>query len=93
LFELAQAIGGGKTHLMAALGLLARHPSQRSEVLPQDVLGQIDDQSTPVAVFDGRNSPDRNLWETLPTNSDAVRSGSLSGNTAPARPARMTGWC
>ncbi|MFP4453632.1 MAG: hypothetical protein ACLFNW_04525 [Desulfobacterales bacterium] len=62
MFELAQAMGGGKTHLMAALGLLARHPSRRAEVLPQDVLGRIDDKSARVAVFDGRNSPDHYLW-------------------------------
>ncbi len=62
LFELAQAMGGGKTHLMAALGLLARHPSRRSEVLPQDVLNQLDDKSARVAVFDGRSSPDHYLW-------------------------------
>jgi hypothetical protein len=28
VFELAQAMGGGKTHLMIALGLLAKHPAQ-----------------------------------------------------------------
>jgi len=26
VFELTQAMGGGKTHMMVALGLLARHP-------------------------------------------------------------------
>lgn len=26
VFELAQAMGGGKTHLMSALGLLAKYP-------------------------------------------------------------------
>lgn len=62
LFELSQAMGGGKTHLMCALGLLAKYPSQRSQVLPSDVLARLDDQPTQVAVFDGRDSPDHYLW-------------------------------
>jgi len=32
VFELTQAMGGGKTHMMIALGLLARHPHLRPEV-------------------------------------------------------------
>ena len=62
LFELAQAMGGGKTHLMAALGLLARYPSRRSAVLPGDVLQRLDEEPARVAVFDGRSSPDNYLW-------------------------------
>jgi hypothetical protein len=62
LFELAQAMGGGKTHLMAALGLLAKHPAQRSSVLSKDVLSRLDNQESRVAVFDGRSSPDNYLW-------------------------------
>jgi hypothetical protein len=62
LFELAQAMGGGKTHLMAALGLLARHPSRRSHVLTRDVLDRLDENPARVAVFDGRSSPDHYLW-------------------------------
>lgn len=62
LFELAQAMGGGKTHLMAALGLLARHPARRASVLSPDVLSRLDNQEARVAVFDGRSSPDNYLW-------------------------------
>jgi len=62
LFELAQAMGGGKTHLMCALGLLAKYPSQRSHVLPSDVIARLDNQPARVAVFDGRDSPDHYLW-------------------------------
>jgi len=62
LFELAQAMGGGKTHLMAALGLLAKHPARRSSVLSRDVLTRLDNQEARVAVFDGRSSPDNYLW-------------------------------
>jgi hypothetical protein len=35
VFELKQAMGGGKTHSMIALGLLARDSSLRSEIVPE----------------------------------------------------------
>lgn len=65
LFELAQAMGGGKTHLMSALGLLARYPEQRSEVLPEDLLQRIDDRPARVAVFVGRENPRDFLWGSI----------------------------
>ncbi|MBI1925791.1 hypothetical protein HYR99_16270 [Candidatus Poribacteria bacterium] len=37
-FVLTQAMGGGKTHNMIALGLLAEHPSLREQVLGKVVL-------------------------------------------------------
>ena len=33
VFKLTQAMGGGKTHNLLALGLLARHPEFRAEVM------------------------------------------------------------
>ena len=33
LFKLKQAMGGGKTHNLLALGLLAKHPEYRQKVL------------------------------------------------------------
>src|ERR1700731_4358530 len=35
VFELKQAMGGGKTHSMIALGLLARDAALRSQVVPE----------------------------------------------------------
>lgn len=35
VFQLSQAMGGGKTHSMIALGLLARDPSLRSRFLAE----------------------------------------------------------
>ncbi|EDZ66558.1 hypothetical protein NOC27_3238 [Nitrosococcus oceani AFC27] len=29
-------MGGGKTHLMIALGLLAKHPARRQEIVPEE---------------------------------------------------------
>ena len=56
VFRLTQAMGGGKTHNLIALGLLARHPEHRALVMgdfyrPGDDLGPVR-----VATFSGRES-------------------------------------
>ncbi|GAB4240018.1 MAG: DUF499 domain-containing protein [Acidobacteriota bacterium] len=56
VFKLRQAMGGGKTHNLLVLGLLARHPEIRKEVLqgifePDPTLG-----SVKVVAFSGRES-------------------------------------
>ena len=56
VFKLTQAMGGGKTHNLLALGLLARHPELRAEVMgefhkPDPGLGEV-----PVVAFSGRES-------------------------------------
>ena len=56
VFKLTQAMGGGKTHNLLALGLLARHPDLRAEVMggfytPDPGLGPVR-----VAAFSGRES-------------------------------------
>ena len=61
-FELAQAMGGGKTHLMVALGLLAKHPHLRSSVLPADLAERLDFGPARIAAFNGRNDPEHYLW-------------------------------
>ncbi|MDN5850512.1 MAG: DUF499 domain-containing protein, partial [Nitrococcus sp.] len=77
VFELAQAMGGGKTHLMSALGLLARHPARRASVLASDVVQRLDGTPARVAVFDGRDSPDHFLWGAI---------GAQLGAAGPMRP-------
>jgi len=62
VFELAQAMGGGKTHLMVALGLLAKHPHLRSPVLPADLADRLDFGSARIAAFNGRNDPEHYIW-------------------------------
>jgi len=62
VFELTQAMGGGKTHMMIALGLLARHPHLRREVLPAELNGRIDFGQARMVAFNGRNNPDHYLW-------------------------------
>ena len=56
VFKLTQAMGGGKTHNLLALGLLARHPQHRAEVMggfytPDAALGPVR-----VVAFSGRES-------------------------------------
>jgi hypothetical protein len=62
VFELTQAMGGGKTHMMIALGLLSRHPRLRSDVLPSDLATRVDFGTARVAAFNGRNNPDNYIW-------------------------------
>lgn len=60
IYELRQAMGGGKTHNMIALGLLARFPALAG-LLPDDITEGIDLKETRVAVFNGR-SPKQYMW-------------------------------
>jgi len=62
VFELSQAMGGGKTHMMIALGLLARHPHLRAEVLPAELSERIEFTGARIAAFNGRNNPDNFIW-------------------------------
>jgi Protein of unknown function (DUF499)/Chitobiase/beta-hexosaminidase C-terminal domain len=88
VFELAQAMGGGKTHLMSGLGLLAKHPAQRKSVLPQDVLDRLDGEIARVVVFDGRDTPDHYLWGEIGKQlgaEDAMRPFWQNGPKAPGK--------
>lgn len=62
VFELTQAMGGGKTHMMIALGLLARQPDLRPAVLSEDLIARIDFDQARIAAFNGRNYPDNYIW-------------------------------
>ena len=61
VFKLTQAMGGGKTHNMFAIGLLAKHPEFR-----QPVMGKV--YNTPftgacqVISFVGREKPKNGIW-------------------------------
>jgi len=62
VFELTQAMGGGKTHMMIALGLLARHAHLRPEVLLADLNERVEFENARIAAFNGRNNPDNYIW-------------------------------
>ncbi|MBK1718758.1 AAA family ATPase [Thiocystis violacea] len=81
-FELAQAMGGGKTHLMVALGLLAKHPRLRSSVLPADLAERLDFGPARIAAFNGRNDPEHYIWGEIGEQlgkADLVRSHWIDG--------------
>lgn len=62
-FLLSQAMGGGKTHSMLALGLLGRYPSLRTRLGQDFQLGQ---NRIRVIGFDGRQSDyPLGLWGAL----------------------------
>lgn len=72
VFELTQAMGGGKTHMMIALGLLARHPHLRKEVLPDELASRIEFGHARIAAFNGRNNPDNFIWGEIATQLGAA---------------------
>ena len=85
VFELTQAMGGGKTHMMIALGLLARHPDLRPEVLPADLNDRIDFGAARIAAFNGRNNPDNYIWGEIATQlgaSEAIKEHWVNGPKA-----------
>src|SRR5690606_18723260 len=76
VFELTQAMGGGKTHMMIALGLLARHTHLRNEVLPADLASRLEFGQARIAAFNGRNNPDNYVWGDIATQlgeAEAIR--------------------
>lgn len=91
-FELVQAMGGGKTHLMVALGLLARHPHLRPAVLPPDLAERLDFGAARIAAFNGRNDPEHYIWgEIGRQRSAATPPASTCATTTPSNPARTSG--
>lgn len=65
VFELSQAMGGGKTHMMIALGLLAKHAHLRPEILSADLNERVDFTQARIAAFNGRNNPDNYIWGSI----------------------------
>ena len=71
VFELTQAMGGGKTHMMVALGLLARHPHLRAEVLRSELNDRVEFGEARIAAFNGRNNPDNYIWGEIASQLNA----------------------
>jgi hypothetical protein len=75
-------MGGGKTHLMVALGLLAKHPHLRSPVLAADLAERLDFGPARIAAFNGRNDPVHYIWGEIGEQlgkADLVRSYWIDG--------------
>lgn len=86
VFELTQAMGGGKTHMMIALGLLAKHPKLRSGALSTDLTERVDFGSARIAAFSGRNNPENYIWGEIADQlgaSEAVKPFWVNGPKAP----------
>ncbi|MCA9233046.1 MAG: ATP-binding protein, partial [Planctomycetales bacterium] len=60
-FYLTQAMGGGKTHSLLTLGLLAADPALRRQVLPGSTAGASFGPAK-VVIFSGLQSPSNLLW-------------------------------
>lgn len=61
-FVLSQAMGGGKTHTMIALGLLARQPALRRRILAEERLADEFSGAARVVAITGRRNPAHYLW-------------------------------
>mgnify|MGYP006420720947 CR=1 FL=1 len=62
VFELSQSLGGGKTHLLGALGLTALYPQHRDDIVRREKRYRVDGDPATVVVFDGRTTPDHYMW-------------------------------
>ena len=62
-FLLAQAMGGGKTHLMVSFALIAKSPSVRQRVLDEAGMSvRTGFGAARIVAFSGRNNPDHYFW-------------------------------
>ena len=85
IYHLKQAMGGGKTHLLTSIGLLAKHPSLRQKVCP-DLAERFDFGSAKIATFNGRNLPKEYFWGTIAQqlgNAELFKKHWINGPDAP----------
>lgn len=88
LFELRQAMGGGKTHSMIALGLLARNATLRKTYVSDIAHGDSFGDARVIAV-DGRNiDRTRHIWGEVITQLDRVDVGSVHWRDGPKPPSK-----
>jgi hypothetical protein len=69
VFHLKQAMGGGKTHIMIGLAMLAKYPKLREKYCPSIGAG-FGFGETKIASFNGRTSPDEYFWGELANKLD-----------------------
>ena len=91
VFHLKQAMGGGKTHLLVGLGLLAKHRSLRDAVCGEMPHVHGFDEVR-IAAFNGRNSPDNYFWGVVADALGKPANLKKFWDGGPRRPARTTGW-
>lgn len=88
-FLLSQSMGGGKTHNLLALGLLAQNPDLRKEVM-EPIGGGGDFGKAAVVTFSGRQNPEYGLWGELAGQLD--RAEMLSKFYQPLRAPGESDW-
>ncbi|WP_426954563.1 DUF499 domain-containing protein [Muricoccus radiodurans] len=67
-FLLAQAMGGGKTHLMVSFALIAKSPTVREKVLDgAGIRIRTGFGAARIVAFSGRNNPDHFFWGEIAT--------------------------
>ena len=85
VFHLKQAMGGGKTHLLVGLGLLAKHPGLRRTHCA-GMLNASAFEGANIAAFNGRNNPDHFFWGEIANqleNRDQFKAFWTGGPKAP----------
>ncbi|MCI0728575.1 MAG: DUF499 domain-containing protein [Chloroflexi bacterium] len=91
VFKLKQAMGGGKTHNLLTLGLLARHPEYRQQIMgrfytPDSRLGPVK-----VVAFSGRESDAPfGIWGAIAEQLD--KKDHFKDLYSPLRPPGQTAW-
>ncbi len=88
LYELRQAMGGGKTHSMVALGLLARNPILRGKYFAEFPHGKALGSARVVAL-DGRSiDRSRYIWGDLITQLGKAEEGAVYWKEGPKPPSK-----
>lgn len=85
VFELTQAMGGGKTHTMIAFGLVSRDAGLRERVVPE-LAASAPFSSAKIVAFAGRQYPEHFLWGEIAHQlgkPDAFRKYWQNGAAAP----------
>jgi hypothetical protein len=89
VFELTQAMGGGKTHTMIAFGLLARDETLRAKIVP-DLARVAPFSKAQLVAVTGRRYPDHFLWGEIAAQlgrADQFQRYWQNGPVAPDEPA------
>jgi len=65
IFKLKQAMGGGKTHNLLTLGLLAQYPEYRQQVMGSFYTPDPKLPKVKVVAFSGRENPEFGIWGAI----------------------------
>lgn len=91
IFLLKQAMGGGKTHNLLALGLLAKHPALRQQVMGQFYTPDAKLGPVKVVAFSGRESDaPLGIWGAIAEQLDDVNH--FEDRYSPLRAPGQTAW-